>query len=81
MSHISSPPVAPGAQPASELSDHITAELHHYDEHLHDVCGLAEGTRSQRVRVVGRLLQEHFADRPIEIARLHPDDVRSFLAR
>jgi len=81
MSHIPSLPVVPGAQPASALSDHITSELHHYDEHLRDVRGLAEGTRKQRVRIVGQLLQEHFVDRPIEISRLHPDDVRSFLAK
>lgn len=45
MSHISSPPVTPSAQPASAFSDHITAELRRYDERLHDVCGLAEGRR------------------------------------
>ncbi len=81
MSQISSPPVTPSTHPAPALSDHITAELRRYDEHLHDVRGLAEGTRRQRVRVVRRLLQEQFADRPIDVAKLHPDDVRSFLAR
>ncbi len=40
MSHISSLPVTPSTQSASALSDHITAELHRYDEHLHDVRGL-----------------------------------------
>ena len=43
MSHISSPPVTPSTHPASVLSDHITAELRRYDEHLHDVRGLANG--------------------------------------
>ncbi len=41
MSHISLPPVTPSAQPTSAFSDHITAELRRYDEHLHDVSGLA----------------------------------------
>jgi hypothetical protein len=43
MSHISSPPVTPSALPASAFSDHITAELRRYDEHLHDDSGLANG--------------------------------------
>lgn len=81
MNHTASSPVAPSTQPTSAFAVHITEELHHYDEHLHDVRGLAEGTRSHRVRVVGRLLQEQFADHPIDIAKLRPDDVRSFLAK
>ncbi|PHV09497.1 hypothetical protein CSQ89_21435 [Chitinimonas sp. BJB300] len=81
MDHTALSPVAPSTQPASAFADYLTEELNRYDEHLHDVRGLAAGTRSQRVRVVRLLLQEQFADCPIEIAKLHPDDVRSFLAR
>lgn len=81
MNHTALSQVAPSTQPPSAFSDHLTKELHRYDEHLRDVRGLAEGTRSLHVRVVRRLLQEQFADRPIDIAELRPDDVRSFLAR
>lgn len=81
MNHNTSSPVAPSTLAASAFADPITEELHRYDEHLHDVRGLAEGTRSHRVRVVRLLLQEQFPDCPIDIAKLHPDDVRSFLAR
>ena len=62
MSHISSPPVTPSALPASAFSDHITAELYRYDEHLHDVGGLANGRLSkpdakiQRYRALGSLI-------------------------
>ena len=62
MGHISSPPVTPCALPASAFSDHITAELYRYDEHLHDVRGLANGRLSkpdakiQRYRALGSLI-------------------------
>lgn len=48
MNHTASSPVASSTQPTSAFAVHITEELHHYDEHLHDVRGLAEGTRSHR---------------------------------
>lgn len=38
------------------------------------------GTRRQRASIVGRLLRRKFADRPIDIARLRPEDIRRFLA-
>ena len=41
-------PVCARRAATSALSDHITAELHHYDEHLRDVRGLAEGTAATK---------------------------------
>jgi integrase len=58
----------------------IADELHRYDEHMRDVRGLTEGTRSGRLRIVQRLLLHKFADGPVVIAKLQPDDVRQFIA-
>lgn len=71
---------APSARPSAASADIIPEELRRYDEHLRDVRGLSEGTRCQRVRVVGRLLRQKFSGRPIDLVRLHPEDVRRFLA-
>jgi integrase len=62
------------------LSAHITDELRCYDAHLRDVRGLATGTRKGRLRTVGLFLQRKFRERAIEIGKLHPDDIRQFLA-
>ncbi|NMG77215.1 tyrosine-type recombinase/integrase [Aromatoleum diolicum] len=80
MTHTSLHRAARSTQPPSALSCDVAAELCRYDEHLRDVRGLATGTRHQRALIVGRLLQRKFADRPIDIARLHPEDIRWFLA-
>jgi len=61
-------------------SDHITEELHRYEEHMRDVRGLAEGSCQQRARIVGRLLHKKFAGRLIDITELRAEDVRRFLA-
>ena len=58
----------------------IAEELRRYDEHMRDVRGLAEGTRSDRLRIVQRLLLRKFADRPVVITELRPDDIRQFIA-
>lgn len=71
--------VSDARQPAA-TTDYIAEELRHYDEHLHDVRGLAAGTRQDYLRVAGWLLQQKFAGQPIDIAKLHPGDVRQFLA-
>jgi len=70
----------PGAQPTKALSDHVTKELHRYDAHMRDVRGLAAGTRKQRIHIVGLLLKQKFAGGRVDIAKLHPDEVRDFLA-
>jgi hypothetical protein len=58
----------------------IADELRNFDEYMRGVRGLADKTRSARVRVVRRLLLQRFADRPVVIAQLQPADVRRFIA-
>ncbi len=70
----------PKSRVSATFSACITEELCRYDEHLRDVRGLASGTRAGRLRIVGLLLKQKFKNRPIEIARLRPADVRQFLA-
>lgn len=80
MTHTSLHRVAPSTQPPAAFSGDVSEELHRYDEHLRDVRGLSAGTRRHRASIIGRLLQRKFADRPIDIARLRPEDIRRFLA-
>jgi len=80
MTHTTTHRAASGARPAAALSNHIVEELHRYDEHLRDVRGLAAGTRKNRLRVIGLLLQEQYKGRAIQIGKLRPDDIRQFLA-
>jgi len=80
MNHTALHRTARNAQPSAAFSGDVAEELRRYDEHLRDVRGLATGTRRQRTLTVGRLLQRKFADRPIDIARLRPEDIRRFLA-
>ena len=80
MNHTTSHRTLSGARPTAAFTDHIAEELRRYDEHLRDIRGLAVGTRSQRARIVGRLLNQKFAGRPVDITKLRPDDVRRFLA-
>lgn len=71
-------------QPAcssAALSDAIVDELRRYDDHLHDVHGLAASTRRNHCRIVGLLLQKKYAGGVIDMARLHAADVRRFIAR
>jgi site-specific recombinase XerD len=71
---------ASGARKPAAFADHIAAELRRYEEHLHDMRGLAEGSCQQRARIVGRLLHKKFGGRPIDISELRAEDVRRFLA-
>lgn len=80
MNHTTLYRAAPSARSLAVPTDHIAEELRRYDEHLRDVRGLAAGTRQDRIRVAGWLLQQKFARRPVDIAELRPDDVRRFLA-
>lgn len=80
MNHTSQHLAAPSMRPSATFAGDLAAELHRFDEHLRDVRGLSTGTRHQRASIVGRLLQRKFADRPIDIARLRPEDIRRFLA-
>jgi site-specific recombinase XerC len=69
------------ACPSAALSDAIADELRRYDDHLHDVRGLAASTSRNHCRIVGLLLQKKFAGGVIDMARLHAADVRRFIAR
>lgn len=68
------------AEPAREVG-HIADELHRYDDYMRRVQGLVEGTRGGRLRIVQRLLLHKFADGPVAIGELQPDDVRKFIAQ
>jgi site-specific recombinase XerD len=80
MNHTTSHQAAPSAWLSAAASDHIAEELRRYDEHLRDVRGLAAATRRSQIRIVGRLLQQRFAGRALDIAKLRPDAIRQFLA-
>jgi integrase/recombinase XerC len=60
---------------------HIADEMRRYDDYMRRVQGLIEGTRSGRLRIVQRLLLHKFADGPVVIGELQPDDVRKFIAQ
>lgn len=70
----------PNVPGSSTLSAFIIEELNRYDEYLRDVRGLSESTRKGRLRIIGLLLQDKFKHRKVVFARLHPDDVRQFIA-
>lgn len=59
----------------------IADELRRYDDYMQRVQGLIEGTRGGRLRIVQRLLLHKFADGPVVIGELQPDDVRKFIAQ
>ena len=80
MNHTTEHHSASGARQAAAMASPIARELNRYDAHLRDVRGLAAGTRKHCIRIVGRLLHQKFAKRPIEFSKLRPDDVRQFLA-
>lgn len=58
----------------------VDEELQHYDTYLRDLRGLSPGSRQRSLGVVRRLLRQKFGDGVVDMARLHPDDVRQFLA-
>jgi integrase/recombinase XerC len=60
---------------------YIADELRRYDDYMRRVQGLIEGTRGGRLRIVQRLLLHKFADGPVVIGELQPDDVRKFIAQ
>lgn len=79
MNHTSLHRAARNAQPSAAFSSDVAEELRRYDEHLRDVRGLSPGTRRQLASIIGRLLRRKFADRPIDIPRVRPEDIRRFL--
>lgn len=80
MNHTSLHRAARNVQPSAAAFGDVAEELRRYDEHLRDVRGLSPGTRRQRASIVGRLLRWKFAEHPIDLARLRPEDIRRFLA-
>jgi integrase/recombinase XerC len=68
---IARPPV-----PAGPIAD----ELRTYDAHMRDARGLAAGTRTDRLRIVERLLVSKFAGRSVIVGELQTDDIRQFIA-
>ena len=56
-------------------------EVRRFDDHMDHVRGLALKTRGLYLRTVRRLLLEQFADRPVVISAIKPDDVRGFITR
>lgn len=58
----------------------VDAELQRYEEYMDHVRGLARGTRTTALRIVGRLLGERFAGSAIDIAAISPEHVRRFYA-
>ena len=71
---------APNSPEALTYSAYIKEELRRYDEHLRDVRGLSAGTRKDRLRIIGLLLEGKFKHRKVVFARMQPDDVRQFLS-
>jgi len=57
----------------------IEEELRRYDAHLRDARGLTEGTRRGQLHSVRRLLLYKFADGPVQIAQLQPEELREFI--
>ena len=67
------PEAAPGTTPVEE-------ELRRFDAYMDHVRGLAPTTRRLYLRTVQRLLKEQFADRPVVMSALTPEDLRRFVA-
>ena len=67
------PEAAPEMTPVDE-------ELRRFDAYMDHVHGLAPKTRSMHLLTVGRLLREQFADQPVVISALTPEDLRRFVA-
>ena len=58
----------------------IAAELSSYDAYMSNARGLAAGTRRGRLRIVERLLLTKFAEQPVVVSSLQPEDVRRFIS-
>lgn len=68
--------IARPAVPTGPIAD----ELRSYDAHMRDARGLAAGTRTDRLRIVERLLVSKFAGRSVVVGELQTDDIRQFIA-
>lgn len=63
-----------GATPVDE-------ELRRFDEHMDHVRGLAPRTRRAALRIVREFLRRRFGDRPVVIAAIKPEQVRTCFVR
>lgn len=68
--------IAPPFTPTGPIAD----ELCRYETYMCEVRGLASGTRTNRLRIVERLLQSKFAGRSVDFGELQTEDVRKFIS-
>lgn len=68
--------IAPPFTPTGPIAD----ELCRYETYMCEVRGLASGTRTNRLRIVERLLQSKFSGRPVDFGKLQTEDVRNFIS-
>jgi integrase/recombinase XerC len=59
---------------------HINDELRDFDAHLQMARGLGSGTRTDYLRIVRQFLVWRFAERPVAISALKPNDIKTFFA-
>ena len=59
----------------------VDEELRRFDAHMDRVRGLARRTRTQVLRVVGRLLRQRFGSGYVDVASIKPAHVRRFYAQ
>ena len=67
------------ADPAVDLTL-VDEELRGFDDHMNHARGLAPKTRKHYVAIIRRLLFGQFADQPVVISALKPDNIRKFVA-
>jgi site-specific recombinase XerD len=66
--------------PQRVVAPPVDREVQRFDDHLHTTCGLREATRTYRRRYVREFLQASFGDGPVEVSRLNPQDVITFVS-
>ena len=59
----------------------IADELNRYDAHMRDACGLAEGTRKDRLYRAGQFLRWKFADGEFAGNDIRVEDLRAFITK
>jgi site-specific recombinase XerD len=59
----------------------IELEVERFDNYLRDTAGLQESTRTYRRRYVGEFLNEFFGSRALDLSRLTPERLISYLSK
>lgn len=67
--------------PSVRIAPAIREELERFDAYLDEVCGLALSTRVSRLRWAHKFLHKRFGRRPLDITRLKPGELLSFITR